>query len=483
MSSTLKEKTISSLFWRFAERTGAQGVTLIVTIILARLLDPDVYGTIALVTVFTTIIQVFVDSGMANALIQKKDADTLDFSSVFYFNLLFAIGLYGVLWIISPLISSFYDNSELTMILRVLGITVIISGIRNIQQAYVSKNLLFKKFFYSTLCGTIGGALVGVTMAICGAGVWALVFQQIVNALLDTIVLWITVKWRPSLQFSFDRLKGLISYGWKLLVSSLIDTIYNNLQQLIIGKWYTSSELGYYNQGNKIPNLIVSNINASIDSVLLPVISKEQDNRYAVKQMTRRAIKTSSYIMLPMMIGLFCVSEPLVKLLLTDKWLPCVPFLRVFCLTYALYPIHTANLSAIKALGRSDIYLKLEIGKKIVGIIVLIVSMTMGAYAIAVGLLVTSVLSTVINSYPNKRLMEYGYLEQVRDLFPNMVLAILMGCIIFPITYIPTNIIIIILLQITIGVSSYILLSFITRNENFCYIVSSGKEIVHRKSP
>lgn len=184
-----------------------------------------------------------------------------------------------------------------------------------------------------------------------------------------------------------------------------------------------------------------------------------------------------------MMIGLFCVSEPLVKLLLTDKWLPCVPFLRVFCLTYALYPIHTANLSAIKALGRSDIYLKLEIGKKIVGIIVLIVSMTMGAYAIAVGLLVTSVLSTVINSYPNKRLMEYGYLEQVRDLFPNMVLAILMGCIIFPITYIPTNIIIIILLQITIGVSSYILLSFITRNENFCYIVSSGKEIVHRKSP
>ena len=481
MTTNLKSKTISSLFWRFAERTGAQGVTLIVTIILARILDPEVYGTIALVTVFTTIIQVFVDSGMANALIQKKNADELDFSTVFYFNLLFAIGLYGILWGVAPLIALFYENSELTSILRVLGITVIISGIRNIQQAFVSKNLLFKKFFYSTLCGTVGGALVGIIMAISGFGVWALVFQQIVNALLDTVVLWITVKWRPSFEFSISRLTGLISYGWKLLASSLIDTIYNNLQQLIIGKWYTASELGYYNQGNRIPNLIVSNINASIDSVLLPVISKEQDDHLAVKQMTRRAIKTSSYIMLPMMIGLFCIAEPLVKILLTDKWLPCVPFLRVFCLTYALYPIHTANLSAIKALGRSDIYLKLEIVKKIVGIIILMISMTLGAYAIAIGLLITSILSTMINSYPNKRLMEYGYFEQVKDLAPNLILAIVMGCIIFPLSYIQLNTVGILILQIFIGAISYLLASYITHNENFRYIIASGKEILHKK--
>lgn len=480
MTTNLKEKTISNLFWRFAERTGAQSVTLIVTIILARLLDPEVYGTIALVTVFTTIIQVFVDSGMANALIQKKDADALDFSSVFYFNIVFALGLYVVLWFISPLIAAFYENSELITILRVLGITVVISGVRNIQQAYVSKNLLFKKFFYSTLGGTMGAAVVGITMALCGFGVWALVFQQIVNALLDTIILWITVKWRPRLEFSISRLAGLISYGWKLLVSSLIDTIYNNLQQLIIGKWYTASDLGYYNQGNKFPNIIVTNINSSIDSVLLPVIAKEQDDHLVVKQMTRRAIKTSSYIMMPLMIGLFCVAEPLVKLLLTDKWIPCVPYLRVFCLTYALYPIHTANLSAIKALGRSDIYLILEVIKKIVGLVVLLISMTIDPFAIAVGLLITSVLATVINSFPNKRLMEYGYLEQIKDIFPNILLAVIMGCIIFPISYIPVNVIIIVIIQILLGVISYIILSFITHNENFKYIIISGKEMIRK---
>ena len=368
-------KVVSNFLWRFLERCGAQGVTFIVSIVLARLLDPSVYGTIALVTVFTIIMQVFVDSGMGNALIQKKNADDLDFSSVFWFNIAMCSVLYLIMFISAPFIASFYNKPELTPVVRVLSLILIISGIKNVQQAYVSRNMLFKRFFFSTLGGTIGAAVVGITMAYLGYGVWALVAQMLFNAAVDTTILWITVKWRPKKQFSLQRLKGLFSFGWKLLVSSLIDAVYNQARQLIIGRMYSSSDLAQYNQGKKFPELIVTNINTSIDSVLLPTLSKAQDAPSVVKSMTRRAIKTSTYIMMPFMVGLAVCAEPLVSLILTDKWLPCVPFLRIFCFSFAFYPIHTANLNAIKALGRSDLFLKLEIIKKVVGIIAILSTM------------------------------------------------------------------------------------------------------------
>lgn len=259
------------MIWRFLERCGAQGVTFLVSIVLARLLDPSVYGTVALVTVFTAILQVFVDSGMGNALIQKKDADDLDFSSVFYFNLSACILLYVGMFFAAPLIASFYNMPDLTPVVRVLSLTLIISGVKNVQKAYVSRNLLFKKFFFATLGGTIGAAVIGIWMAWKGYGVWALVAQHLFNATLDTIILWVTVKWRPKRVFSLERLKGLFSYGWKLLVSALLDTGYNNLRSLIIGKLYTSADLAFFNRGKQFPNLVVTNINTSIDSVLLPI--------------------------------------------------------------------------------------------------------------------------------------------------------------------------------------------------------------------
>ena len=385
-------KVFSNFIWRFAERCGAQGVTFVVSIVLARLLDPSVYGTVALVTVFTTIMQVFVDSGMGSALIQKKDADDLDFSSVFYFNIMMCSVLYLIMFVAAPFIAAFYKTPELTPVVRVLSLILIISGVKNVQQAYVSKNMLFKKFFFSTLGGTIGAAIVGITMAYLGFGVWALVAQMLFNTAVDTTILWITVKWRPKKMFSLQRLKGLFSYGWKLLVSSLIDTVYNDLRQLIIGKIYSKSDLAQYNQGKKFPALIVTNINTSIDSVLLPTMSKAQDSANTVKNMTRRAIKTSTYLMMPFMVGLAVCAEPLVRLIITEKWLPCVPFLRIFCFTYAFYPIHTANLNAIKAMGRSDLFLKLEIVKKIVGLAAILSTMWISVMAMAYSLLFTSVL-------------------------------------------------------------------------------------------
>lgn len=477
MKKENSNKVISNFLWRFMERCGAQGVTFIVSIVLARLLDPAVYGTVALVTVFTSIMQVFVDSGMGNALIQKKGADDLDFSSVFYFNVIACTFLYLVMFFSAPLIANFYSMPELTSIIRVLSLILIISGVKNVQQAYVSRNMLFKRFFFSTLGGTIGAAIIGIIMAYLNFGVWALVTQMLFNATIDTLILWITVKWRPKKMFSFKRLKELFSYGWKLLVSSLIDTVYNDLRQLIIGKMYSENDLAFYNQGKKFPNLIVTNINTSIDSVLLPTMSKVQDNTDRVKQMTRRAIKTSTYLMMPIMVGLAVCAEPLVRLILTDKWLPCVPFLRIFCITYAFYPIHTANLNAIKAMGRSDLFLILEVIKKIIGIIAILSTMWFGVLPMAYSLLVTSVLNQIINAWPNRKLLGYHYIHQLKDILPQIILSLLMGVIVFCIQLINLNDILTLFIQVAVGVMVYIAGSRLFHIDSYDYLMDAIKKV------
>lgn len=464
------KNVVSNMIWRFAERCGAQGVRFVVELVLARLLLPEDYGTVALIVVFTTILQVFVDSGLGNALIQKKDADDLDFSTVFFTNILICTVLYVFMCAIAPLISGFYDRPEMTSMIRVLSLTVLISGIKNVQQAYVSRNMLFKRFFFSTLGGTIVAAVVGISMAYCGLGVWALVAQQVTNLAIDTLILWITVKWRPKRQFSLSRLKGLFSYGWKLLVSSLLDTVYREVRQLIIGKKYSSSDLAFYNQGNKFPNLIITNINTSIDSVLLPAMSNVQDEQEHVKSMTRRSIKTSVYIMAPLMMGLCFVATPLVRLILTEKWLPCVPFLRVFCITYMFYPIHTANLNAIKAVGRSDLFLKLEIIKKTIGLAALLSTMWFGVMVMAYSLLFTSVISQIINSWPNRKLLNYYYLEQLKDILPSIFLAVFMGICVYFVSFLDLSDLPVLCIQIVLGAVIYIAGSKLLKLDSFEYL-------------
>lgn len=477
MENELKGKAISSMLWRFLERCGAQGVTFLVTIVLARLLAPEVYGLMALVSVFTAILQVFVDSGLGNALIQKKDTDDLDFSSVFFFNLFMSIVLYLLLFFCAPLIAAFYHNPELTLVIRVLGIILLIAGVKNVQQAYVSRKLQFKRFFFATLGGTIGAAVIGIAMAYMGFGIWALVAQSLFNTMLDTVILWLTVRWRPQMMFSFARLKVLLRYGWKLLTSALLHTFYTNLRTLIIGKLYTPTDLAYYEKGQSFPTLIVSNINASIDSVLLPTMSGVQDSRESVKAITRRAIVTSSYLMWPMMVGLAVVAKPLVVLLLTEKWLATVPFLQITCFALGLEPLQTANLNAIKAVGRSDIFLKLEIVKKIVSITILLLSMRFGVVAIAVSGLAYSVIATMFNAAPNNKLLGYSYFEQVKDIFPSFVLAILMGAVVYPITLIPMPMILMLLAQVVAGVVFYVGVSAILKLEPFYYIINTIKQL------
>lgn len=387
-----KRDVFINFIWKLAERSGSQAISFIVAIILARLLMPSGYGTVALVMVFLTILQVFADSGFGVALIQKKNADDIDFSSVFYVNIAVGTLLYVIMWLAAPTIASFYGMPDLVALVRVMSLVLLINSLRNVQQAYVSKHMIFKRFFYATLGGSIVSAAVGISMAYLGFGVWALVAQQLANSAIGTAILWVTVDWRPKLVCSLDRLKGLFSFGWKMLSSALLDTGYQQLWQLIIGKLYSTSDLAFFNQGQKFPNLIVTNINASIDSILLPTMASEQDHRERVRDMTRRAIKTSIFIMAPMMVLAFS-STNVVTLVLTEKWLPCVPFLCIFCINYMFWPVHTANLNAINALGRSDIFLKLEIIKKVVGISVLLFTMQYSVMAMAYGMLLTGVLA------------------------------------------------------------------------------------------
>ena len=477
-----KQTVFSNLIWRFMERCGAQVVAFVVSIVLARLLDPALYGRIALVTVITSILNVFVDSGMANALIQKKDTDDLDYSSVFYFNVAFCLVLYLGLFLAAPLLSRFYHDSSLVPVFRVLGLTIVISGVKNVQQAYVAKTMQFRRFFFSTLGGTVLSAIVGITMAYRGFGIWALVTQQVLNAAVNTAILWLTVGWKPRRIFSLERLKGLVSYGWKILVSGLLDTVYLKLYQLVVGLRYTEADLAFYNKADQMPLLLVENINNSIDSVLLPVLSAEQDSRESVRAMTQRAIKTSTYIMMPLMAGLAVCAQPLIRLLLTEKWLPCVPYMRIFCIVYAFYPLHTANLSAIKALGRSDIFLKLEVLKELVSIVLLLVTMRYGVYAIALGLLVSSVASQLINSWPNRKMLGYTYPQQLRDMAPAILLSLLMAACVWPIQQLGLSDFVTLLIQIPLGVVIYAGVSAALKLESFRFLLEVIARLRHRKT-
>lgn len=475
-------KVISNLIWKFSERMFAQIVTFIVSVVLARLLSPTEYGTIALVMVFITIADVFANAGFGNALIQKLHVDNIDYSSVLYFSLGISFIIYGILFISAPYIANFYESQILCSVLRVLGLRVPIAAFNSVQQAYVSKNMLFKRFFFSTLFGTLLSGVVGCVMAYNGFGIWSLVGQYLTNTIVDTTVLWFTVRWRPNFVFSFKRVKSLFSFGWKILVSNLIDTGYQQIRSLVIGGKYTSADLAYYNRGQQYPQLVVANVNTSISSVLFPVISKNQENLEVVKNMTRRAIKTSSYIMWPLMFGLAVISKPLVVWMLTDKWLPCVPYLQIACFNFAFWPIHTANLESLKAIGRSDILLKLEVVKKIMGLGLLLVSMNYGVMAIALSMIISTILSSFINAYPNSKILKYSYIDQIKDMMPSILLSLFMSVIIYPLSFIINNSLLLISVQVLIGGMIYILLSRIFRLESFMYIINMIKNRKKEKS-
>ncbi len=477
---TVKSRVISSLFWKVLERGGVQGVQFVVQILLARMLTSDDYGVITLITIFINIANVLVQGGFSSALIRKKDTDEKDYSSIFYLCMVLSVILYAFLFFSAPLVAIFYDKPILTNILRVLAITLFFGAYNAIQIAILSKEMEFKKLFYSSLGAVFVSGVVGVYMAYAGFGPWALVGQQLTNQVMISVILTLSVEWRPKLIFSFQRVKDIFSFSSKLLVSNLINTIYTEVNSLVVGKKYTMSTLGYYSRGKQFPAVISSNIDTSIQAVMFPAFSMYSEEPQRLKEMVRRSIKTSSFVMFPVMIGLAAVSEEVVLLFLTDKWIDCVPFLQVFCFAFMLYPIHSANLQAINALGRSDVFLKLEIIKKILGITILLIALTINPFAIAVGELLCGLIATFVNAYPNKRLLCYSFREQLVDIAPPLVLSILMFIGIKVINLIGFGVVLSLLVKVIFGMLIYISLSYIFKIESFVYILNSIKEIRKR---
>ena len=473
-----KVVVLQGLFWKFAERMGSQIVTFIVSILLARLISPEDYGAIALIMVFITVSNVLVTNGFASALIQKKDADIIDFSSVFYLNIGFGALIYIILFFSAPAISEFYGIPVLCQTLRVLALVIPIMGMNSVQQSFVSRNMPFRRFFYSTLGGAVFSGIVGVSMAIGGFGIWALVAQYVVNYSANTLILWITLKWRPKLKFSIKRVRSLFSFGWKMLCAGMLDTGYSQLRNLLVGKLYSSADLGYYNRGQQYPQFVVVNINSSISSVLFPMLSKNQDNAYMVKQYTRRAIQVSSYIMWPIMAGLGVCAEPIVRIMLTDKWLPCVPYLQIACFTYGIWPIHTANLEALKAMGRSDLFLKLEIIKKTIGMIVLLATIPFGVMTMAMSAIWVSIISAFVNAWPNRKILNYSYIEQIKDMLPSMCLSAIMIAIVFPLKFVVLNDWLLIFVQAVLGVFVYLLGSILLKIDGFVFVLNTAKKMI-----
>lgn len=460
----------SNMAWRFAERTGAQLVQFIVSIVLARILMPEDYGVIAIVNIFISLLEIFIDNGLGNSLIQKKESDEIDFSTVFYANIFLCIILYFLIWLLAPVISEFFYERSLTDVLRVTGLLIIISGIKNIQQAYVAKKLLFKKFFAATLSGTIIGGIVGLFMAIYGYGVWALVAQKLINYTVDTIVLWFTVKWRPVKYFSFKRLKELYSFGWKLLVSSLINQLMSDFRQVIVGKVYSSTDLALYNRGNQLPSVLMVNITSSIDSVLFPVLSKKQDNIEDIKALVSRSIMLSEYILMPILIGLITCSNHLVGALLSHKWDGCIPYIIILSASYIFSPINLSCTNALKAIGKSDMYLQFKTTQNIFSLISIIFLIRIGPIAIAISLLLTNIFGQIYSLIISYSYINYTICDLLRDIYKTIIISLMMGTIVFCVGVFIRKDIFSLLIQVFLGVAIYIILSCFFKCESMYYI-------------
>lgn len=466
----LKEKTISGVIWSFMERVLAQGVSFVVSIVLARLLMPEEYGLIAIVLVVINICNVFFNSGFSTSLIQKKDADELDFSTAFWSSLVLAVTLYAGVFFLAGLVADFYNQDILRPVIRIMGLSLIVSSLKSIQKAYVSRKMQFRKFFWATLGGTLAAAVAGIWMAVKGWGVWALVAQYLINLTIDTVILSLMIHWRPRWIFSAERLKNILSFGWKVLTAGLIYTIYEDLRSLIIGKVYSADELAFYNKGKQLPGFLVNNINSAVSSTLLPALSSIQNDQMKIKAVLKRFNRISAFIMMPMMVGLALVAEPVVLLLLKEKWLFCVPFLRMMCVYYAFMPMQEGNVQAVLAVGRSDISLKAEIIKRTVNVLIILITFRISVKALVWGEIVSMVITIIVNTVVSRRLFEYGTIEQFKDIGCYVVASLLMGAIVYTIFLFKWNMILTLLIQMVVGVGVYIILLIIVKDESIEYV-------------
>lgn len=482
-SSMEKHKTITSVCWKLLERGGNQSIQLVVQIVMARMLTPKEFGALAIMLVFINIGNVIVTSGMSTALVQSKEVDDSDFSTVFWMSLGASTVLFAALFVAAPALSTFYGMPTIVSPLRVLGILFLITAFNSVQVAIVQREMQFRKVFNATIVSVLVSGVIGIAAALTGAGLWALILQQLVYQVTNCFVLGLQVKWAPSFVFESAKAWKLFSYGWKLLVSGLLEQGYQSLSDLIIGKQFSASSLGLVSQGKKYPQAVGSMLDGAIQPVMLSAVSRVQADVSQVKRLVRRALKTSTFLIVPSMTLFAVAAESIVGLLLGEKWLPCAPFLQMYCFIYALLPIHTTNLQALNGMGRSDLFLKLELIKKAYGLcFVLFAAFVMHDVCLMVAMyMITDIISTFVNAYPNKRVIGYSYSEQIRDIAPAFVIsAIAGGLALFCGSFIASPGLQI-LIEVAVMAIAYFGISGIFKLEAFEYLIDTARDFLGAK--
>lgn len=467
---------MSGFVWKFAERISSQGVSFVISVVLARILLPEDYGLVAMINVFMVFASVFVTSGFTASLIQKKDADDLDFSTILYCTIFLSFLLYGIIYLCSPAIARFYNMPDLCLLTRVYALSLVITSYQSIQQAYIARHLLFKKTFIATLVGTLLSGIIGVVMAYMGLGVWALVSQSLLANIFNMLTLMFIIPWHPKLMFSWERAKTLMGFGSNILLSTLISTLYKEIRQLIIGKMYKPADLGFYNRGMSLPHLISNNVDMSIRSVLFPAMSNYNDKPEELKRILRRGIKTSSYITFFFFTLLATTSKPLIILLLTEKWLPCVQYMQIFCISNMFIIISRYNIQAIKALGEGKEVVKLEVFKKPIFLLVILAAAKFGVFVIALTSPFNSLYAMAMNMKPTRKLLNYSFKEQINDIIPAIFMALIIAIATIPFTFFNFNSYLIFILQITTGILTFVIVSKVFKIDSYDYILNTIKE-------
>lgn len=436
MANNLKQETAKGFLWSAVERFSVQGLQFLMGLVLARLLLPSDYGLVGMLAIFLAISQTFVDSGFSSALIQKKNRTDTDYSTAFFFNIGVGLFFYLVLFFTAPLIANFYDTPELTSLTKVIGLNVFITSLAVVQRAKLTIKLDFKTQAKASFTSVFIGGCIGIAMAYNGYGVWALVVQSLLRNGLNTIFLWFLSKWMPKAVFSITSFKGLFSFGSKLLGAGLLNTIFQNIYLLVIGKLFSASELGFYTRAQQFQKMPSQNITGIIQRVTFPVLSSIQDDDEKLIKAYRSFIRLSAFVVFPLMIGLAVVAEPLIRLILTEKWMPTVPLLQLLCIAGMLYPVHAINLNILNVKGRSDLFLKLEIIKKILITIAILITFSFGVKAMVIGQIFTSFISFFINTHYSSKMINYGAWKQIKDMLPTTIITLLMAfgiCMAMPI--------------------------------------------------
>lgn len=479
-----KKQIIDSLIWKFLERIGVQGVQFILQLLLARILDAEHYGTLSLMTVFINLANVFIQNGFNMALVQNKDVSEEDYSTVFWVSLGITGLLYAVLFAAAPLIAVLYKMPDFVTPFRVLCLMLFPGALNSIQVARFRRNMNFKKVFVSNFGGVLAAGMISIAVAMNGGGLWALVCQSILNTTFSCIIMCFTAKLRIRFICNRQRVRELFSFGWKLLASGLLSTLYQDLRSLVIGVKYNSAALGYYNRGKQFPQFLINAIDTTVKSVMLPAMAAEQDDKAKVKTLMRHSVTLSAYILFPMMAGLAAVAKPLITLLLTEKWLPAVPYMQIYCFTLAFYPVHSCNLQAINAMGRSDIFLRLEIIKKAYGLVALVIATFCfdSPLAIAATGVITTVISCFVNASPNKKLIDYSYWEQLRDLAPSLLASLVMFGVVLLVGTVEMSVLLTLVVQVLVGVAVYVLISAVAGLAPFKMLLDIIRKVGNKKS-